>query len=652
MRLSAFLSELKRRRVFRVGGVYIVAAFAALQSAQLLIDALHLPGWLLTGLTMLVLVALPIVLALAWVFDWTPEGVRRTEGALPQPARAAGRPRAGGIAVVGAVTILALAAGAFVTFRSGSGADPRRVAVTVFENQTGDASLEPLGRMAADWITRSLTEARVFEVADAPSFAAPDGAVPGQDAGLLWAGQSGAGTVVSGSYYRQGDTLLVTARIRDIRRGKVLREVGPVRAPVDEPLRAVERLGGMIAGGLAAILDADAPTMGGAGRQPPEYEAYRAFLEGEDAFYRAEYEDAIRHYHRATEIDPLYVGPILREAAAHNNHTGACAPILAAARALAAAGARPSEYEQQYLASMEARCRGDAEAGYRAGRRMTELAPGSEWTAYYAALGAINSGRVREGVDALQRLDPARGFLARVALYHLWLARGLHRLGEYEEELEAIERGRLQHPGHSDLHLLDLRALAALGRGEELRRRLSELSGTLADTDVRDVMSLAEELSWHDRPEMARSLAERVLERTERGAGRLRGLVAAGRIGQASALADSLAAAGASTQPDHAQGASAFSQPGASAQLGHVEAVLAAWLGDSTAAAAALQALGDAMGAEMARVEILTRLGRRQEAVRELRRLGPRGFDQAHARPALEPLRGYPPFEALLRQRD
>src|SRR5688500_250707 len=79
MRLTALVSELSRRHVFRVAAIYVVAAFAALQGANLLIDALGLPAAAMQILTLIALVAFPVVLAVSWTFDHTPDGMVRTQ---------------------------------------------------------------------------------------------------------------------------------------------------------------------------------------------------------------------------------------------------------------------------------------------------------------------------------------------------------------------------------------------------------------------------------------------------------------------------------------------------------------------------------------------------------------------------------------------
>ncbi len=79
--LSTFISELRRRRVFNVAIVYVAAAGFLLQLAQAVLPVLPLPGWVYTVLVALALSGFPVVLVLAWVYDVTTTGIRRTESA-------------------------------------------------------------------------------------------------------------------------------------------------------------------------------------------------------------------------------------------------------------------------------------------------------------------------------------------------------------------------------------------------------------------------------------------------------------------------------------------------------------------------------------------------------------------------------------------
>lgn len=80
--LRSFLSELKRRKVFQVAGVYAVVAFVLWQVADLAFEPLGLPPWAMTLVIALTLLGFPLALVLAWAFEVTPEGVRRAEAAV------------------------------------------------------------------------------------------------------------------------------------------------------------------------------------------------------------------------------------------------------------------------------------------------------------------------------------------------------------------------------------------------------------------------------------------------------------------------------------------------------------------------------------------------------------------------------------------
>lgn len=82
--LQSFFAELKRRRVFRVMAVYGAVAFVVLQVADIAFEPLGLPPWTMTFVLFLALVGFPIAVVLAWAFETTPEGVRRTLPARPE----------------------------------------------------------------------------------------------------------------------------------------------------------------------------------------------------------------------------------------------------------------------------------------------------------------------------------------------------------------------------------------------------------------------------------------------------------------------------------------------------------------------------------------------------------------------------------------
>jgi len=73
----SFFDELKRRNVFKVAVVYIIASWLLLQVSATLVPALYLPEWFDSGVAFLLIIGFPIALIFAWAFEMTPDGLRR-----------------------------------------------------------------------------------------------------------------------------------------------------------------------------------------------------------------------------------------------------------------------------------------------------------------------------------------------------------------------------------------------------------------------------------------------------------------------------------------------------------------------------------------------------------------------------------------------
>ena len=81
-----FFVELRRRNVYKVAVAYAVVGWLVMQVAATVVPALHLPGSLTTAVVVLTLLGFPIALVIAWAFEMTPEGMKRTENISPNEA--------------------------------------------------------------------------------------------------------------------------------------------------------------------------------------------------------------------------------------------------------------------------------------------------------------------------------------------------------------------------------------------------------------------------------------------------------------------------------------------------------------------------------------------------------------------------------------
>ena len=123
-----FWNELRRRKVVRAGGVYAVAAFVALQLGEIVLPAFNTPDWALQSLVVAAALGLPVVLAVAWAYELTSEGLRRTQDVPGAPlGQEAGPSLAPRLALL-AVTTVSVAFAAvwfsrnFVSIDDGEGA--------------------------------------------------------------------------------------------------------------------------------------------------------------------------------------------------------------------------------------------------------------------------------------------------------------------------------------------------------------------------------------------------------------------------------------------------------------------------------------------------------------------------------------------------
>jgi len=89
----SFFNELKRRNVFRVGVAYLITAWLLVQVADMLLDNMDAPPWVLQAIFVVLLVGLFVALLVAWAFELTPEGIKkekdvdRSQSITPQTGR-------------------------------------------------------------------------------------------------------------------------------------------------------------------------------------------------------------------------------------------------------------------------------------------------------------------------------------------------------------------------------------------------------------------------------------------------------------------------------------------------------------------------------------------------------------------------------------
>jgi tRNA A-37 threonylcarbamoyl transferase component Bud32 len=356
--------------------------------------------------------------------------------------------------------------------------DPRRVLITPLENRTGVQDLDVLGRMAADWIIHGLADTRLVDVV--PLERVLSAATPAADeaganplyraAGL--ANRTGAGIVVRGAYYQQGDSLYFRASVTDGRSDRLLHSLESPAAAAAAPLSGIEQLRLRIMSALAPSLFPmhDYATVV---RTPPRFEAYRAFMRGVELFIAREFAQAIPQFAEAAAADPDFTLPLIHLGAALSllGHHAALDSLL---RTIRPRLAGLTEAERLGYDILDARVKGDLERFYRLSLRAPESSLGTAlpWRVANAALW-VN--RPAELISRMRVLDPEQGKLRGWRLDWISLAQAHHLLGDHRAELRVAQKAEELFPGDTLVSRLAVHALAGLRRTRELRKLIDEL---------------------------------------------------------------------------------------------------------------------------------------------------------------------------------
>jgi TolB-like protein len=235
-KLNALVSELRRRRVFRVAAIYGVAAWVFIEVTSTIFPILLLPDWLMRVVVVCAVLGFPLALVLSWAFDITPDGVQRAEehGGVEEATLQLVHTPGVRLGLVGLVVLVTVAAGWSswgLWLRPGVGAaigagedaptaegelDPSRVAVLYFDDHSLDGSL---GHVAS-----GLTESLIHELSQIEllSVISRNGVKPFRDGSTPFdtmVRSLGVGKLVEGSVERRGDRLKATIQLVDGRTG-------------------------------------------------------------------------------------------------------------------------------------------------------------------------------------------------------------------------------------------------------------------------------------------------------------------------------------------------------------------------------------------------------------------------------------------------
>src|SRR5881275_1576061 len=305
-----FFAELKRRNVYKVAVAYAIVGWLVIQVTATIVPALHLPDGLTTAVVLLILVGFPVALVIAWAFEMTPEGMKRTENVSPDEVIPQWSKKKFAALIIG-VAVIAAGLLVFQMLRSSRStitatADTKSIAVLPFVNMSADKNDE--------YLSDGMTEELINVLSKVPGLR-----VPGRTSCFAFKGkneedifhkvgdQLHVGTVLEGSVRKAGDKLRVTAQLINVSDGYHLWSKdydGDVKDILNFQSNVAEQ-----------VVQALKVKLGGEGtrvlaKKPTENpEAHRLYLLGRYEFAKytqTGWNNAIRYYEEALKLDPNY----------------------------------------------------------------------------------------------------------------------------------------------------------------------------------------------------------------------------------------------------------------------------------------------------------------------------------------------------------
>ncbi len=476
--------ELKRRNVIRMAGLYLVAAWAIVQVTSTLLPAFELPGWILRALVLVLAVAFVPALIFSWVYELTPEGLKR-ESEVDRAASIT--PDTGRRMDRATFALLALAVGIFAIDRfvlaprrgastnvagapapeaTTSAIGETSIAVLPLANGSGDKDQQYFSDGLSENLIVALSQFAGLKVIGRNSaFQFRDSKEDSKTIGV----RLGVAHLLEGSVQRAGDVVRISAELISAADGSTLWS-----QRYDRPYKDLFALQDEITTAVAGALKAKLLASGGVPTQsdrPPggSLEAYNAFLQGKFYYSRTNEDDfrtAIQQFESATRLDPGYAlayAELSRTwsglAAQHLSGAEAQDAYKRASEAVATAlqldpNLAAAHWARAYLLSVADFDLAGAEAEYR---RAAELAPNEGRSKYELGRALAQLGRPDEAI-ALTRAALAIDPLS--ARWHGWLASYLTATGELEEArrtaTKAIELQPLAVSFHYTLTIVEI----------------------------------------------------------------------------------------------------------------------------------------------------------------------------------------------------
>jgi len=324
--MQNLIHELRRRKVFRVAGMYALVSWIIMQIGEVTFPALLLPDWALTLVIVLLIIGFPIAILLSWAYDITSTGIKRdsveidrnTEAPAPVdtllPVKSVPiqskylKMGMISLGIVGIAVIGWLALPSMGLFGLQTSAESNSLAVVNFENLRDVDDKDRLGQILQELIITDLSESQSFKIFSSQrlydiqnQLGQSDSRSIDPSVALEVARRAGASTMLTGNIIQTGNKIILTSRLIEVARGTIIKsqrvEGNDVYAMVDDLTELVRRDLNL---GSKDVQDIEIPVIE---KTTGSMTAYQHYLEGMDLFNEQHFIAAIDHFQSAIAID-------------------------------------------------------------------------------------------------------------------------------------------------------------------------------------------------------------------------------------------------------------------------------------------------------------------------------------------------------------
>ena len=379
-----------------------------------------------------------------------------------------------------------------------------RIVVAPLLNGTEDKSLDVVGLMAGDWLTEGLQKTGILEVVPTLGVFEIDSITRRVRApSRVLAEETGAGTVVSGAYYQRRDSLLFRLQVADQGGTRVAGTITDVATPTTDPIRGLEELRNRLMGWLSMHYDERLQLPKSGAEKPPTFEAFRAFSDGMTLYISTQNARALPLFLEAYRLDSSFVAALLYATLSLTN-VDEWARADSLLRIVDERRNVLSPYDRALLDYRLGIIRGNGELALSASRTASRLAPASK-AVYNHAVAAFQNGYIHEALSTIESIQPDRGSMRGFASYWSIYGSIVHALGDYDREQGIGNAARAAYPQRLMAFPPLLRALAARGRLSEIDAALRQARTLPPDPYFywdhgALLIETAEELRAHGRP--------------------------------------------------------------------------------------------------------------------------------------------------------